>query len=169
MASLSVGYATLTHGYILADARLASCPDAFAPRHCECRSRTHRIARFALCMGAWALRYRYCDNHAAANVRWGRDPGGECRRDLARGERSVTPGHQRTPPENASVQDANCPFHLGLQPLCDCVSAAIVPWAYCHTPLQAKPSDNGVTRLCREFPSDIINIMPIACYLGNNN
>ena len=97
VASLSVGYATLTHGYILADARLASCPDAFAPRYCEYRSRTHRVECFALCIDAWASRYRYCDNHAAANVRWGRDPGGECRRDLARGERSVTPGHQRTP------------------------------------------------------------------------
>ena len=58
VASLSVGYATLTHGYILADARLASCPDAFAPRYCEYRSRTHRAA---------PLRMTCTDGLASAN------------------------------------------------------------------------------------------------------
>ena len=87
-----MGYASLTHGYNLAVARLASCTDA--------------------------PRYRYYDIHAAENVRIGREPGGECRRDLARGKRSATPGYQRTQ-ENASVQDAN---YLCLQNLHNVIS-----------------------------------------------
>ena len=77
-----------------------------------------RPVRTPVCPNAIRRRLGNRDIHAAANVRIGREPGGECRRDLARGKRSATPGKSHLQ-ENASVQDAN---YLCLQNLHNVIS-----------------------------------------------
>ena len=86
-------------------------------------SLSSRPPRTPVCPNAIRRRLGNRDIHAAANVRIGREPGGECRRDLARGKRSATPGKSHLQ-ENASCL-SRCAFanvlHLQNKHYADCL------------------------------------------------
>ena len=78
-----MGYASLTHGYNLADARLASSPDAI-------------ILRFVLCMDAFALVIRVLSGRRKMGRR------------LPVGYASLTHGYNLADARLASSTDAPC-------------------------------------------------------------